>query len=239
VRTIIPLRRVAVAPVATLVAVLVVAGSVWAHPARTIRGTRASETLKGTAAADVIDGRAGNDRLIGLGGDDLLMGGPGADTYSCGSGRDTVVGDRSDRRPGQDCEVVKGIPLPPPSAPPGPTARPGRYCGFTNQGVGVCVDVRTDGRSITNISTEAVADCEPRARFNIRVAPSGTYPIGADLSFSYDYRGPELEQHMTGRFDTEGRLTGTLQARAKLTVEGTVYGCDSGAPTGYMATLGA
>jgi lysophospholipase L1-like esterase len=81
----------------------------------TIVGTPKDETLKGSTHADKIYGKGGNDRLYGFGGNDLLVGGAGADLLACGRGRDVAVADKHDKLKG--CEVVKGVPKPPPSAP--------------------------------------------------------------------------------------------------------------------------
>src|SRR5919202_1663163 len=138
--------------------------------AKTIVGTARNDVLKGTAKADKLYGRAGNDKLYGRGGNDLLVGGRGADRLSCGPGRDTVVADARDTV-AKDCEVVKGLPRPtptplpplppPPPPPPPPTALPGHYCGFTNNGYGICFDVTPDGRSFTNAHFALQTACQP------------------------------------------------------------------------------
>ena len=105
------------------VSALACAGTIWAA---VIPGTGGNDTLRGTARADSLYGKGGNDRLLGLAGDDLLVGGPGndrltggpgSDRLSCGRGRDTANADARDRV-ATDCEVVTGIPEPPPSPPP-------------------------------------------------------------------------------------------------------------------------
>jgi RTX calcium-binding nonapeptide repeat (4 copies) len=150
--------------------------SVAAGTARVIVGTAKNDVLKGTARADTLDGRAGNDTLSGLGGNDVLtggkgndkiVGGPGKDKLRCGAGMDTAVADAADSV-GTDCEVVKGLPVTsPPPAQPAPTppapverAQPGRYCGFTNQGKSICIDVTGDSLAVTQFETTSDVDCE-------------------------------------------------------------------------------
>jgi lysophospholipase L1-like esterase len=84
----------------------------------TVVGTPKSETLRGSQRADKIYGKAGNDRLYGYGGNDLLVGGAGTDLLVCGAGRDLAIADARDTVRG--CEVVKGLPTPPPAPPAEP-----------------------------------------------------------------------------------------------------------------------
>ena len=112
--------------------ILFVALAALPPPARTEREARRGGCPRyklfrqGLAGADVIKGRGGNDRLYGRGGNNHLYGGRGADRYSCGPGRDVVYADRSDVRHGRiagDCEIVRGLPSPPPSRRPRRPAR--------------------------------------------------------------------------------------------------------------------
>src|SRR6266571_5253109 len=155
-RAALPTQRSDMRKLALMATVLVLTGAlvggVSASAVRTINGTPKNDVLRGTKGADTINGRAGNDKLfgnagndtlVGGSGNDVLVGGPGKDRLRCGGGRDTAIADATDTV-GGDCEVVKGLPVtapppaPPPPAPPpppaAPTAKPGHYCGFTNQG---------------------------------------------------------------------------------------------------------
>jgi hypothetical protein len=101
------------------------------------------------------------------------------------------------------------------------------------------MDVTADGRGITNLATEVVADCQPPETFKLRVTSSGVLPLGSDLSFKDDYRSPDLDQLLTGTFDTNGNVKGQLHVRANFDDQGTHYSCDSGGLTDYTAKLGA
>ena len=144
--------------------------------AANIAGTVGNDTLRGTAKADKITGGPGNDKLYGLGGNDVLLGGagndvlsggPGADVLNCGPGRDTALADKSDKVTG--CEVVKGLPkLPPPPPPPPTTTTPPppppatvqaeNYCGFSEQGPGLCVTTNGSGTAVATFATSALID---------------------------------------------------------------------------------
>ena len=116
---------------------------------------------------------------------------------------------------------------------------PGRYCGFTNQGVSVCVDVTPDGRGITNLVAEVVANCQPTAQFKLTVSSQGVIPLDSNLSFTDDYRSTDLDQFATGTFDPDGNVRGQLHVRANFDSQGTHYMCDSGSVTDFTAKLGA
>ena len=103
-------NRVAAAGAGVALVAMLAAGAAWAG---TIIGTPKGDVLKGSPRNDKIYGKTGNDRLYGYGGNDLLVGGPGADLLACGAGRDIAIADKTDRV-GRDCEVVRGLPKPPP-----------------------------------------------------------------------------------------------------------------------------
>jgi hypothetical protein len=258
---------------ALIAGVLVLTGAVvaggWAGPMRTILGTPKNDVLKGTPRSDTIDGRAGNDRLSGLAGNDVLIGGkgsdklvggPGKDTLRCGAGRDTAVADAADTVAG-DCEVVKGLPsTPPPPTPtptptppptPTPTARPGHYCGFTNQGKSICFDVTSDGRRVANFDTTSDVECGNARIRNLGLSFGASTPIQADLSFSFTYNGPlqtgadspltnvTTSYTVKGKLDTAGNGVGTLSLnRFSFDYQGTHYDC-AAASYGWQARAGA
>ena len=247
--------------------VLLASALVATSPAGTLRvilGSAKNDVLKGTQRADTLDGRGGNDRLSGLGGNDVLVGGKGNDTLvggvgkdklRCGAGKDTAVADTGDTV-GTDCEVVKGLPAPPvveppPSPPPapGPKALPGKYCGFTNQGKSICIDVTSDGLAVNQFDTTSDLNCgEFEATFSLSFG--GTSLIQPDLSFAFKYEGPIdsgdpavtnilANYTVTGRFDTAGNATGTLLlSKFTFDYEGTHFDC-SAAPYAWQARRGA
>jgi len=64
------------------------------------------------------------------------------------------------------------------------TAPPGRYCGFTGQGSGLCLDVAADGRTVTRGEIGVVVECQPESAFEIQLTFTDV-PIGANLGFSF------------------------------------------------------
>ena len=241
------------------------AAGVYASVSRHIVGTAKNDVLKGTPAADRIDGRAGNDTLKGLGGNDVLIGGAGndrliggagTDSLRCGAGKDTAVADTSDTV-ASDCEVVTGLPAePPPPAPTppppaAPLAKPGHYCGFTNQGKSICFDVSADGNRVANFDTTSDADCGNVGIRDLGLSFGGSTPIQSDHTFTFTYNGPlstspgspitnvTTNYTVSGKLDTSGNGTGTLSlTRFSFDYQGTHYDC-SAAPYGWQAKVGA
>jgi hypothetical protein len=240
--------------------------TVSAGTMRVIIGTAKNDVLRGTTKADTLDGRAGNDTLSGLGGNDVLAGGKGndklvgglgKDKLRCGAGRDTAVADAADTV-GSDCEAVKGLPAteppptqPPPPPPPTPAAKaqPGRYCGFTNQGKSICIDVTNDSLAVTRFETTSDVDCET-ATATFGLSFGGMALIQPDLTFTFHYQGPidsgdpsttniVADYTVSGKFDTAGNATGTLfLAKFSFDYEGTHYNCGA-APYAWQARRGA
>jgi hypothetical protein len=225
-------------------------------------GSARNDVLRGTPRADILDGRGGNDRLFGLAGNDvlsggpgrdLLVGGPGKDRLRCGPGKDIARADNNDKV-GSDCEVLKGLPSPEPpptpptqtNPPPMPHARPGRYCGLTNQGKSICVTVASNSGRVTTYSLGAEVDCGT-AMATFSFGTTGPGPIQSDLTFSRsaDEELPDrtfvknitVSWEIRGRFDTEGNVAGTFfLKRASFDTSGTHLSCTS-TSTAWKAKL--
>jgi hypothetical protein len=258
------MRRIAfIAGVFVLTATLV--AGVSAATLRTIPGTAKNDTLRGTPKADTIEGKAGNDTLYGYAGNDVLLGGtgndklvggPGHDKLRCGAGRDTAIADVNDTV-AADCEVVKGLPAPPPAEPPTPPPPPappaqqavaGHYCGFTNQGKSICFDVTSAG-TVAKFATTSDVSCDT-ATATFGLTFGGSTPIQADLTFSFTYNGslgssdPRLTNITTnysvsGKFDTAGNATGMLNLnRLSFDYDGKHYDC-AAAGYAWQARAGA
>jgi hypothetical protein len=265
--------------IVSLVAVLAILATVGVSWAGLIQGTARNDTLKGTARADTLNGNAGNDKLYGLGGNDkllggagndllvggagndVLVGGPGADTFNCGPGRDSVTAGAQDTV-GTGCEVINGssgggggtTPAPeptptPPPAPTGPTARPGQYCGYTDQGEAICLTVTADSKGVTTFRIPSVVDrCSPPSAWLWTLSLGALSPIGSDLKFSYHFAGtlnssnPEttniqVDYSIDGTFTPTGTVSGvTALASISWDKSGTHYEC-SGVGFNWNATL--
>jgi hypothetical protein len=194
-------------------------------------GTAGNDTLRGTAKADRLYGRAGNDVLIGLAGNDYLDGGAGRDRFTCGAGVDRVLAQVGEKV-ARDCEKVTRLPVPPPVVPPAPAPDPpppasptpslipGTYCGFTQQGPGICVTTSSDGLTVETFKTSAIVDCNTGYRWEWSLTLSGrTVPIAAGGSFSYlfdrvlNYSGSSGISDVTAKYTIDGRFAadGTAQ----------------------------
>lgn len=208
-------------------------------------GQVGNDRLYGGPGNDRLYGQAGDDRLYGQAGNDYLNGGPGSDWFSCGPGKDTVVADATEKV-AADCEVVKRTgpappPPPPPESPPppeppapppppAPQALTGTYCGFTDSGGGICLDVvqRDAQQFVTNGKFEQIVTCQPDSRFRLSITLGSTVPIGPDLSFTYDVtRGELTGSQVKGTFDTAGNVRGPLTFMARFDYEGTTYTCQN------------
>ncbi len=261
--------------IALIVGVFVLTGvavaGISAATMKTIVGTPKNDVLRGTPAADRIDGRAGNDRLLGKAGNDLLIGGlgkdtlvggVGKDTLRCGPGKDRALADPTDLV-GSDCEVVTGLPAPPPVEPPppapppppppaGPKAKAGHYCGFTNQGKSICFDVSQDSTQAGNFETTSDVTCgDVGILRNVGLSFGGSTQIQPDLSFSFTYNGSletgsdspvtnvTTSYTVSGELDTDGNATGTLNLnRFSFDYSGTHYDC-AAAGYAWQARVGA
>jgi hypothetical protein len=68
------------------------------------------------------------------------------------------------------------------SLPP-PAATPGRYCGFTNQGPSVCLDVDATGRTVTRLEVGVVVLCNNRTTEVELTLVFTDMQVGANLGF--------------------------------------------------------
>ena len=130
--------------------------------------------------------------------------------------------------------------------PPGiPSVPHGRYCGFTLQGPGVCVDATTSGWA-ANIRMGANIRCfsPDRATFPISYDYPGMAAISPDLTFHASLAkipldgGGFMSWRITGRFDgTQGVSGSGGFTDVSLFRNGKLYSC-RGAVSTFTATLG-
>ena len=124
------------------------------------------------------------------------------------------------------------------SWPARPTALPGHYCGFTNNGYGICFDVTADGRSFTNAHFALQTACQPDSRFLITITTRANVPIQPDLTFDYEVGSGDLAgSYIKGKLDTAGNAQGVVHVAASFTYFGTHYSCLF--DTDWTARLGA
>jgi hypothetical protein len=130
------------------------------------------------------------------------------------------------------------------TSPPAPQRRPlaGTYCGFTNAGGGVCVDVTSDGSEVRNLRAEVVMTCGVVARIPVRitVASAGPMPIRTDLSFrgtvTQSFEGRNVGGAVSGTFDERGGLTGSVGlAQVTIVRDGVTHSCRTNG--GFTARL--
>jgi hypothetical protein len=98
------------------------------------------------------------------------------------------------------------------STPP-PVARAGRYCGFTLQGRGICLEVAADGRSVSRIASELVLRCGT-SDLTLPFAWEGGLAITYDLRFRGSPRvqlpGGSAQYLVNGTFDSAGGAIGSF-----------------------------
>ena len=118
-----------------------------------------------------------------------------------------------------------------------PTARPGRYCGFTDQGFGLCFDVAASPWTVSNFRMVVRAECTPPATHGVSSTVPTSYAIRDDGTFAFSRTGTgtsssgsfTVTHAMQGAFDASGEAaSGTLSARLTVTdASGQRYECDS------------
>ncbi len=97
------------------------------------------------------------------------------------------------------------------SQPP-PAGVPGRYCGFTLQGPGVCFDVSASGREVTHFESAVVVRCfpggAPPSEIEVSLTYTGSVRIGGHLGFG------------SSRLPVEGLISGTASVSGLLDPSG-------------------
>ena len=129
---------------------------------------------------------------------------------------------------------------------PLPLVSPGRYCGFTLAGGGVCIDASSDAwvtRTRFEVKLRCVAPSE--ATFVFEYVYGGALGIKSDLTFSGRLAnvplpgGGSLRFSVFGAFDDAGRVTGKGGiSRVRIVRDGTMYTCRN-AVASFSAKLGA
>jgi hypothetical protein len=120
------------------------------------------------------------------------------------------------------------------SLPP-PTATPGTYCGFTNQGPSICLDVDSSGMQVSRLEVGVIVLCNGRTTaVQVTMVFTGI-PIGGHLGFSRS--SSTLEGlisgtgFISGLLDPNGGTGAHGSVRLQLPVfdlEGTRYTCGVG-----------
>ena len=123
--------------------------------------------------------------------------------------------------------------------PPDVSAQPGTFCGLTEQGLDLCLDVVDSPSAVTNLKLLVRVECLPAATFAVSSAIPTKYAIREDGGFSFHRRPGSkttgggsftVDQVMDGTFDASGAsVTGTLSAHVRYDApDGSHYECDSG-----------
>jgi len=141
------------------------------------------------------------------------------------------------------CEIVKrtGTPPPPPPPPPptttvattttvsAPTAQPGHYCGFTNNGGSLCFDITAAPETFTNATftvTFDANDCDPQAGGTVDYTTHGSAALAADNSFDFEIAaGASAGTYVKGTADASGNASGDLHIHSVLSSSGTTFTC--------------
>lgn len=129
---------------------------------------------------------------------------------------------------------------------PLPLVSPGRYCGFTLGGSGVCIDASSDGW-VTRTRFEVKLRCSQPdvATFVFEYVYEGALGIRPDLTFSGALsnvplpNGGSLRFSVSGKFDDAERVSGKGGiSRVRIVRDGKRYTCRN-AVAGFTAKLGA
>lgn len=157
-------------------------------------------------------------------------------TSVSGSLRVQVVEDRSGVEYRCDSGIVSWSAETP---PPTPSAEPGRFCGFTAQGPGLCFEVGGSPRTVSNLELAVRFECTPPATLGVSSTIPTAYAIRGDGSFSFTRTGTgtsadggtfTVTHTLQGVFDSSGtRASGTVAAHLSYSrADGARYECDSG-----------
>lgn len=242
--------------------------------ADTIYGLGGNDTLYGLGGDDTLAGGPGNDLIVGGAGADRISCGAGTDTVRRDA-RDTVAKDcervtgptgakptppppqpacsngTDDDGDGKIDSVDPGCSSPTDTdeTDPAPQFQPGTYCGFTEQGPGLCVT--TDGTVVTKFETSAIVDCTDGSRWTWTVTFSQRgVPVLTNGSFEYSYSGPlsssggsvsnvQQSEFIKGTFTSDGKATGTLAMTSmSFDYQGRHYSCTQGAVSWHVARQG-
>ncbi len=216
-------------------------------------GGPGNDLLVGGPGADILSCGPGNDTAAGDARDKAAKdcehvrgippnGGGGGTTppppAACANGADDDGDGKVDypNDPGCDSAADDDETDPP---PPPPTIQAGIYCGFTEQGPGLCIT--TDGQNVTKFETSAIVDCTDGSRWTWGVTLSGRQvPIGTDSSFSYTFSGTltsssgtvtniQESEFINGTFTPDGKATGTFAITSiSYDYQGQHYQCTQG-----------
>jgi hypothetical protein len=130
--------------------------------------------------------------------------------------------------------------------PPLPAVSPGRYCGFTLQGSGVCLDASGDAW-VTRVRFEVTLRCTaPEATsFAFEYAYEGALGVTSDLTFAGSLGNVPLAGGGSLRFSVSGTFDGAEHISGKggisdvrVVKDGTLYTCRN-AVSSFTATRGA
>ncbi len=220
-----------------------------------IYGLGGNDKIYGGAGNDHLYGGAGNDLVVGGPGVDVLSCGAGNDTAvgdakdkaakdcehtrgipkvapppppkpACSNGTDDDGDGKIDYPNDPGCDSPADTDETDPAPPPPPPAQAGTYCGFSEQGPGVCVTTSPDATTVVKFESESIMDCSYsggsfRVRFSITLSGRSVPINPTDRSFSYTFNGMltdssgqlqniQASYFINGVFTTDGKADGTF-----------------------------
>ena len=157
-------------------------------------------------------------------------------TAVAGTLRVQVVEDRAGVEHRCDSGVVSWTARTP---PPAPSAQLGRFCGLTEQGLGLCFDVAGSPKGVSGLELRVRVECMPPATLGVSTTIPTAYAIRDDNTFTFTRTGTgttadggsfTVTHTMQGAFDEAGTsATGTLAAHVSYARgDGSQHECDSG-----------
>ena len=157
-------------------------------------------------------------------------------TAVAGTLRVQVVEDRAGVEHRCDSGVVSWTARTP---PPAPSAQLGRFCGLTEQRLGLCFDVAGSPKGVSGLELRVRVECMPPATLGVSTTIPTAYAIRDDNTFTFTRTGTgttadggsfTVTHTMQGAFDEAGTsATGTLAANVSYARgDGSQHECDSG-----------
>ena len=126
--------------------------------------------------------------------------------------------------------------------PPPRLALPGTYCGFNNQGKGICLVVGPDGKTITSVRDVVNVPCGRSATADVGGSDEEPLALRPNLGFARTNSVPlegggSARHYVYGSFDTVGNVKGSTRYEAVTVVQnGTTTTC-GGATSAFEAKL--
>ena len=110
-------------------------------------------------------------------------------------------------------------------------AKPGHWSGQISSGGVVSFDVGADGASFTNLVILYFITCQPTRSYTAIVRAANPVTILPDGTFNASGSGQGISVTLTGKFISDGVVSGSIRVHESSDDQGTHYECDTGNST--------